>query len=122
MSVILTSFAKCTTSTGGSSFLGIEGWYKYLPGTCDKLDFEKYGIGSAWLVLAGVIDILLRISALVAVGFFILGAFKMVFSQGSPEQIKAARSTMVNSLVGLLIAIFSTWFIGFFMGAVFNVS
>lgn len=113
----LTILAKCS----GNSFFGIEGWYKYMPGTCQKLDFNTYGIGSVWLILAGITDALLRIAALVAIVFFIFGAFKMVFSQGSPEQVKSARSTMVNALIGLLIAIFSTWLIGFIMGTVFNV-
>ncbi len=111
-------FAKCTNNT----FFGIEGWYKYLPGTCGELDFNTYGIGSIWLILAGIIDALLRIGAFVAVGFFIFGAFKMITSQGSPEGIKSARGTMVNALIGLVIAILSTWIISFILTTVFKVA
>lgn len=105
-----------------NKFFGIEGWYKYLPGTCKNLDFEKYGIGSVWLVLAGITDALLRVAALVSVAFFIFGAFKMVTSQGSPEGVKSARNTMTNSLIGLVVAIVSAWFISFILGGVFKVS
>lgn len=114
---IITMFANCTSNT----FFGIQGWYKYLPGSCDKIDFNTYGIGSVWLVLAGLLDALLRIAAFMAIVFFIFGAFKMVTSQGSPEGIKSARGTMVNALIGLVIAIFSTWVIGFVLKTVFKV-
>ncbi len=115
---VLSLFAKCTKNP----FFGIDGWYKYLPGTCDKLDFETYGLGSIWLVLAGIIDALLRIGVFVAVAFFIFGAFKMVTSQGTPEGIKSARGTMVNAIIGLIIAVFSTWLISFILRAVFKVA
>ena len=115
---VMNYFAKCT----GNGFFGIEGWYKYLPGTCGNFDFNQYGIGSVWLIIAGITDALLRITAIVAIVFFIFGAFKMVFSQGSAEQVKSARSTMVNAFIGLLIAVLSTWIIGFMLTTVFKVT
>lgn len=117
MDIIQIFAARCT----GSSFFGIQGWYKYMPGTCGDLDFGLYGLGSIWLVLAGITDALLRIAAIVSIIFFIFGAFKMITSQGTPEGIKSARSTMVNALVGLFISIFAAWFIGFIIGTVFRI-
>lgn len=110
-------FANCTKN----SFFGIVGWYKYIPGSCKNLDFKANGVGSVWLVLAGLTDALLRIVALVSIFFFIFGAFKMIASQGSPEGIKSARSTMVNALIGLVISILGAWFIGFMLGTVFDI-
>ena len=73
------------------SFFGIDGWYKYIPkvGQCEP-DFDRYGIGNIWLIIAGLIDMLIRIGILITIIFFILGAFKMVTSQGSPEGVKSA--------------------------------
>lgn len=109
-------------ATCRNKFFGIDGWYKYLPGTCQNLDFERYGIGSVWLVLAGITDILLRVAAIVSVVFFIFGAFKMVTSQGSPEGLKSARNTMTNALIGLVVSVLAAWIIGFIIGTVFRIS
>lgn len=113
----LTLLAQCR----GNTFFGIEGWYKYLPGSCGDFDFDRYGIGSVWLIVAGVTDALLRIAAVVAVFFFIFGAFKMIASQGNPEQIKNARSTMTNALIGLVVCILAASIISFIVGAVFKI-
>jgi hypothetical protein len=116
---VFRSFAAC------NKFLGIEGWYKYIPKTDEatcKLNFEANNIGTVWLIILGLIDILLRIGIIAAVIFFIIGAFKMVASQGSPEGVNSARSTMTNALIGLVLLIVSTWLISFFVYNVFKVS
>ena len=107
----------------GSTFFGIGTWHKYITsqqtqtrtGAYCTLDFNTYGLGTFWLVIAGLLDILLRVGALVAVGYFIFGAFKMVTSQGSPEGVKSARGTMTNAIIGLVICIVATWVLGFLM-------
>lgn len=114
---IIHLFSACR----GNSFFGIQGWYKYLPGSCGNLKFDTYGVGSIWLILAGITDALLRIVALVSIVFFIFGAFKMIASQGSPEGVKSARNTMTNALIGLVISILGAWFIGFIIGTVFKI-
>lgn len=107
-----------------SQFLGIKPWYQYIQSTSNAgyctLNFSKYGVGSVWLVVAGITDILLRLGLYIAVGFFIYGAFKMITSQGSPDQIKSARATMVNALVGFVIALLATWIISFTIGTIFK--
>ena len=113
---------------GGINFLGIEGWYKYVPthnvgaGIGCQLDFGLFSIGTFWLVLAGLLDILLRIGTFVAVFYFIWGGLKMITSQGSPEGIKNARTTMTNALVGLVICVVATQVLSFFMGKVLGVN
>ncbi len=107
-----------------SQFLGIKPWYQYIHGDTTKagfctLDFTTHGVGTVWLVLAGIIDILLRVGALVAVGFFIFGAFRMITSQGSPEGVKGSRNTMTNALVGLVICIVASWAISYLIETVF---
>lgn len=110
--------ATCEDST----FFGIGTWHKYVPETVIRsqngdlycsLDFSQFGIGTFFLVIAGFLDILLKIGAIVAVAYFIYGAFRMVTSQGSPEGVKAARGTMTNALIGLAICVLSSWLIGF---------
>ncbi len=111
-----------------STFFTIRSWAQYVPkatapgGIGCQLKFEQYGIGTFWLILAGIIDILLRIGTFVAIGYFIYGAIRMVTSQGSPEGVKGARDTMVNSMIGLLITIMASWFLGYFVKVVFNIT
>lgn len=116
---VLNTFAQGCTE---SQLLGIKPWWQFVPristdGYC-TLNFEKFGVGTVWLVLAGIIDILLRIGLFVSIGFFIYGAFRMVTSQGSPDQVKAARGTMVNSLIGLIICITSIGMVSFVLGTI----
>lgn len=89
------------------SILGIQGWQKYLtfdPGA-PKCELKVNDVGFVWLVVAGLLDALLRISALVAVGFFLYGGFKLITSQGSPENVKAGKETMKNAIIGLVICL-----------------
>lgn len=102
-----------------SAFLGLPPWYKYLdvgPKYGDKcavigpvdsrgqLDWELAGprIGLA------IVDILLRISGVVAAFFIIYGGIQYVLSEGDPEKAKKARGTIFNALIGMILVMVST--------------
>jgi hypothetical protein len=113
-----------------SGFFGLEPWFKFLPdddfygSSADSSQGESFcGIkcfnvldqGSAKndcgqsksdipLVLLAVVDDLLRIAGLVALGFVIYGAFQFVTSQGSPDGTNRARNTVINALIGMAVA------------------
>lgn len=108
---------------GSSSLLGFPTWYKYLevkhtpekgceilmPQTTNADGTESVDIGGVILpILAAIVEILLRIIGLAAVVFVIYGGVQFVISQGEPEQIKNARTTIFNALIGLVIAIFAS--------------
>lgn len=104
-----------TACKPGSSFLGFPTWYKYLDsqtvaGQCSVVFNFPGDIGK---ILLAVVDIMLRLAALIAVGFVIYGGFKFILSQGDPEQINAARSTVINAVIGLVIAIIATFIVSF---------
>lgn len=117
-------FAQDCTS---GSFFGLRPWYYYLPNSgaenrfdanCDIKNFVllpsgQNGSSDVPLVLLAIIDDLLRIAALVAVGFVIVGAVQMITSQGSPDEASKARSTIINALLGLAIAIIAAAFVSF---------
>jgi hypothetical protein len=72
------------------------------------------------LVLLAVVDDLLRIAGLVALGYIFVGAFKYVASQGNPDSTKSAQETIINALLGLaisLIAVAVVSFIGNALGS-----
>src|SRR4051812_1544207 len=102
---MLSHVAACTYT----SFFGLKPWYAYLPG-CSVNDFNKLILpedGQSGFLLIGlaIFDDLLRIAALVAIGFIIYGGILYVTSQGSPDQTGKAQNTIINALIGLVVAI-----------------
>jgi len=55
-------------------------------------------------VLLAIVEILLMIAGIVAVGYVIYGGVSYTISQGTPEKTVAARTIILNGLIGLVIA------------------
>ena len=92
------------------NFFGLVPWYHYLnvDQTCNIKDFTilpTSGTGDIPLILLAVVDDLLRLAGLIAVGFVIYGGIKYITSQGEPEKTANAQSTIINALIGLAVAI-----------------
>ncbi|HVI60913.1 MAG TPA: hypothetical protein VM535_02010 [Candidatus Saccharimonadales bacterium] len=113
----------------GGGFFGIPRWYEYLPGVLAFKDPANPGAGTictpqlsdltnTWLIAAAVIEILLRIAALVAVAFVIYGGFNYMTSQGEPDATGRAKGTVVNALIGLAIAVMAAAIVTFIAGRV----
>ena len=107
-----------------SSFFGIPTWYRYLGSKYDavtekcEVQFSlmkggKFNGGDILLVGLSIIDILIRIAALVAVGFVIYGGIRYITSQGSPDNTKEAQNTILHALIGLAIAVIATAVVAF---------
>lgn len=114
---ILAEAAKCRPGSGG---LPLPTWYQYLPGeTVDgQCEIKTDGLGGkvVILILMGVFDILLYVAGLVAVVMIIWGGFKLLTTDGEPQKIAAARTTIFNALVGLAIAVIASQIVGFIAG------
>lgn len=93
------------------AFLGFPTWYEYLdhPGGQPQI----HGLGDIWLIVAAIIEILLRVAAIVAVIFIIYGGFSYTTSQGDPEGTGRAKSTLVNALIGLAVAVMAAAIVSF---------
>lgn len=99
-----------------SLFFGLVPWYHYLnlSKSCDVTQFTVLGPHSdILLILLAVIDDLLRVAGVVAVGFVIYAGIKYVTSQGSPDETSKAQSTLINALIGLAIAMIAIAFVSF---------
>jgi len=106
----------------GQLFLGVfPVWYKYLPIDPDPkfidsckimIDFSSKP-NDFWLIGLGIVDILLRVAGLVAVAFVVYGGFMYMTSQGEPDKTSKAKNTLLNSLIGLTIAIMATVIVSF---------
>lgn len=111
--------ASGACQTSSSSFLGFPTWYKYLDqdtpvaGKC-TLIFNFPG-DIAKVVLA-LVEILLRVAGLVAVGYIVYGGFQFILSQGDAgagnvPKTTIARHTVQNALIGLVIAMLATFIV-----------
>ena len=102
----LTNFAAACTPT--TSFFGLTEWYRYLDSETDALGKcvpTIDGFNDFWLIGLAVIDSLLKIAGMVAIGYVIYGGIQFVLSQGQPDKVKSARETILNAVIGLAIAL-----------------
>ena len=67
-------------------------------------------------VALNIIDIALRVIAIIAIGFVIFGGFRYVVSRGAPEETKKALDTILKAVVGMAIAMVSAVVVGFIVG------
>ena len=116
----LTFFGASTViCSKANSFFGLPRWYQYLPyarstvtGKCE-INISVHDWGTYWLIALALLNMLLRVAGMVALAFVIYGGFVYITSQGEPDKIAEARRTIVNALVGMIIAIMATWIVGF---------
>jgi hypothetical protein len=115
LSSLVTHFAL--TCSGGN-FLLFPAWYEYL--SCQDVGGQQApqinSINDIWLVVAAVIEILLRVAALAAVAFVIYGGVQYIISQGEPDKTSQARATILNALIGLAISVLSAAIVSFIAG------
>jgi hypothetical protein len=108
-----------SANTCSKPFLGLKTWFQYLPptafeGDCSISSFDVLGKNSGILLIAlALLDDLIRIAALVAVGYVIYGGILYVTSQGAPDMTKKAQQTIINALIGVVVAIIASSAVAF---------
>lgn len=112
----LLTFAA-TDPCEGNGLFGFPNWYKYLPSadaaTCTP---GITGLNDIWLVLLAIIEILIRVAILAAIIYVLIGGFKFITSRDNPEKTASARHTVIDALVGLVIAVAATAVVSFIAG------
>lgn len=114
---LLSQFAAGCTE---HMFFLLPTWYKYLiaagkmedvGGRCvTVVDLQ---VADLALILLAVLDIVLRLAGLVAVAYVVYGGVKFITSQGDPDGSKKARQTIINALIGVVLALFATTLVAF---------
>lgn len=116
--------APCSPGSGALSggVLEITPWYKYLDGETvggkcrPKLPENNGSIDIArasTLILAAIIELVMRFAGLIAAGYIIYGAIQYITSQGEPEALANAKNTIVNALIGFVIIVLSIGIVQF---------
>jgi hypothetical protein len=109
---LLTRFAAaggaCTPASFSSEFLFFPPWYEFLPGIYDANGAcvpQIININDIWLIVLAVCDILLRVVAIAAIAMMVYGGFQFITSNGNPDQASKAQRTLLNAIIGLVIAL-----------------
>lgn len=117
MQLLFAADKPCSEGSGSGSFFGFPTWYKYLKSREIQLDGGTIcsphltSLNDVWLIGLAIIEILLRIAVLVAIAFVVVGGFKFITANGDvggggkPDKIASARRTVIDALVGVVIAV-----------------
>jgi hypothetical protein len=126
----VTTPTKDTPCPGNPTFFGLVPWYQYLkigrdPVTlkCEVMNFNALppngttggaaSTSSFLLIGIAVVDDLLRIAGIAAFAYVVYGGVRYITSQGSPEGAAQAQATIMNGLIGLVIALLSVAIVSF---------
>lgn len=107
------SFASPVSAACTEQFLGINAWYKGLlnPTTCDVLMPQTNGEADVrkfvTSIALNIIQAALALVAYITVFFIIKGGFLYMTSTGVQESMVAAKKTITNAIIGLVIAVFA---------------
>jgi len=116
------SGSKASADACAKEFFTLKPWFAYLPdenfdGNCQIVDFNIFPAednpSDVVPVVLAIVDNLVRIAALVAVAFVVVGGAKYVTSQGEPEGTKSAKDSIINAMIGLVVAIVAASVVAF---------
>lgn len=95
------------------SFFNIPTWYQYLnfDEDCSVKIKDEENVPAK--VILGIIDIALFLAGLLAVIMILWGGFQFIFANGEPGSIANARKTILNAVIGLIIAILASQIVRF---------
>lgn len=130
LAVVSTSFmtAVATSSTPAyactDSVLGIPAWYAGLQKPDPDCTIVEVGKGKtevnvfATKVALNIVRAALVIVGYIAVFFIIKGGFLYIMARGEPGNITAAKQTITNAIIGLIIALLAAAIVGAVSGII----
>ena len=106
--------AQCAGAGSGRSLLNFPTWDQYLDHDATDCHITNFSFPQdLFLVLLALVEIMIRLSAWVAVGFIVYAGFKFMIAQGQPDRIAEARAIIQNAIIGLVISVLSVAIISF---------
>lgn len=116
MEFLLQPFHRFAAGCAEHTFFGLQPWYHYL-NTAGKLQMnsatkrcefvKSLQVTDLSLIALVIVDDLLRLAALIAIGYTMYGGFQLITAQGESDKVKHGQQTIWNALIGLGIALAS---------------
>lgn len=96
------SAAKCD-----SNLLAYPAWHNGLQcETVGSTTQVKLGeLNDIWIVVLNIVQWIIITAGYVALGMIIWSGFQYMIAQGEPSKIEAAKSSLMNAIIGLVIAL-----------------
>lgn len=98
-------FANCPSTT----VLGYPAWYNGL--TCESGKGVTYpmmtDLSDIWIVVMNIIQWLIITAGYAAVFFIIIAGFQYITAHGESSRIAEAKTTIINAIIGLVVALVS---------------
>lgn len=97
-------------------------WYNgLLDGDCE-IDHPGQGDTDIstfiWKIVLNIIDMIMQLVGYASVIFLIIGGFRYMTSTGDPAKMTAAKSTIMNAIIGLVIALASVAIVNTIAGVI----
>lgn len=108
------------------SILGIPAWYSDLrvdpsAGNCELKPIGDNGMSLTAFIVKIALNVIragLVLAGYIAVFFIIKGGFGYIMAQGEPSNLTAAKQTITNAIIGLIIALLSAAIVGAIAGVI----
>ena len=110
------------------SLLGIPPWFRGLTSDDGKCTIVSPGqplngqtldlTGFIWRIALNIVDIGLSVVGYIAFFFILYGGFQFLTGGSNPSQIEKARKTILNAVIGLVIALGSVAIINLIFGII----
>lgn len=108
------------------SILGIPAWYSGLrvdpsAGNCELKPVGDSGMSLSAFIVKIALNVIragLVLAGYIAVFFIIKGGFGYIMAQGEPSNLTAAKQTITNAIIGLIIALLSAAIVGAIAGVI----
>jgi hypothetical protein len=111
-----TVFAAPVCTIANNSFFGFPHWWKYLNVEKDSLGkcVPMFNFpGDTWAVGLAILDMLLHLAGIAAVLSIIIAGISYITAAGSADKITAARKRIINSILGLAVALVAAAVVSF---------
>lgn len=111
-----TTYAACN-----DRLLTFPAWHKGLTDSkCNiKSPTESGGLPKfIWTIGLNIVELMLQAVGYLAVGYLIRGGFKYMTSVGDPAEVNKAKKIVMDSVIGLVISIFSVGIVNLVAGAI----
>lgn len=95
-------------------FFTFPNWYKGLVDNNCNLVINE--LNDFWLIVINLLEIGFQVIAYFAVGYIIWGGFKYIKSEGNPNKVGEAKTTILYAVIGLGLALASVALVNFVSG------
>ena len=88
------------------------------PADFDAKDTAKGLITYVSIIALNVLEILLQLVVYICAGFIIYAGFLYIIAQGEASAIASAKKTILNALIGMVVALIAVFAVGFIAGRI----